>query len=156
MLIQAGQTGMILAFATLLFRERATTAKIAGAALALAGALVIITGGRVDVLLALRFGRGDVLIAVAVILWGLYSVLLRRRPQAHALSFLAATLMVGVAFIAPIYALELAQGERIVPGASSALAISYVAVFPSVLAYLCFNRGVELIGAAATGQKVGA
>jgi drug/metabolite transporter (DMT)-like permease len=27
------------------------------------------------------------------------------------------------------------------------LALFYVAVFPSTLAYLCFNRGVQLIGA---------
>jgi drug/metabolite transporter (DMT)-like permease len=38
------------------------------------------------------------------------------------------------------------------PRTESWLAIGYVAVFPSVLAYLFFNRGVELIGSAATGQ----
>src|SRR3546814_11260371 len=34
----------------------------------------------------------------------------------------------------------------------SLLAIAYVAIFPSFIAYLFFNRGVELIGSAATGQ----
>ena len=34
------------------------------------------------------------------------------------------------------------------------LAIAYVALFPSLLAYLCFNRGVELIGANRAGQSV--
>ena len=29
----------------------------------------------------------------------------------------------------------------------TALTLFYVIVFPSVLAYLCYNRGVELIGA---------
>ena len=32
------------------------------------------------------------------------------------------------------------------------MAIAYVSIFPSFLAYLFFNRGVELIGSAATGQ----
>jgi drug/metabolite transporter (DMT)-like permease len=31
------------------------------------------------------------------------------------------------------------------------LAVAYVAVFPSILAYLCFNRGVELAGANRAG-----
>ena len=30
-------------------------------------------------------------------------------------------------------------------------AIVYVAIFPSILSYLCFNRGVELIGANRAG-----
>ena len=31
--------------------------------------------------------------------------------------------------------------------ATNLLSLVYVAVFPSTLAYLCFNRGVQLIGA---------
>jgi drug/metabolite transporter (DMT)-like permease len=34
---------------------------------------------------------------------------------------------------------------------NSLLTIAYVAVFPSILAYICFNRGVELIGANRAG-----
>jgi drug/metabolite transporter (DMT)-like permease len=30
---------------------------------------------------------------------------------------------------------------------ANVLTLAYVAVFPSTLAYLCFNRGVQLIGA---------
>jgi drug/metabolite transporter (DMT)-like permease len=31
--------------------------------------------------------------------------------------------------------------------AQNLLSLAYVAVFPSIIAYLCFNRGVQLIGA---------
>jgi len=34
------------------------------------------------------------------------------------------------------------------------LSIGYVAVFPSVLAYFCYNRGVQLIGANRAGQFI--
>ena len=54
--------------------------------------------------------------------------------------------------IIPFYAHELWSGRLIVPATGSALAIAYVSIFPSFLAYLFFNRGVELIGSAATGQ----
>lgn len=79
-------------------------------------------------------------------------MLLRRRPPVHPLSFLAASIMAGVMVIAPFYAAELWSGKLIVPVPGSALAIAYVSIFPSFLAYLFFNRGVELIGSAATGQ----
>ena len=60
--------------------------------------------------------------------------------------------MIGVVVIAPFYAAEIASGHLIVASRNSALAIAYVAIFPSFFAYLFFNRGVELIGAASTGQ----
>jgi len=60
--------------------------------------------------------------------------------------------VVGIAVILPFYAHELWSGRLIVPATGSALAIAYVSIFPSFLAYLFFNRGVELIGSAATGQ----
>ena len=61
-------------------------------------------------------------------------------------------IMVGLVVIAPVYTAEVASGRLIVPEAGSALAIAYVSIFPSFLAYLFFNRGVELIGSAATAQ----
>jgi drug/metabolite transporter (DMT)-like permease len=42
---------------------------------------------------------------------------------------------------------ELAAGATIVLEARTFGAFAYVAIFPSVLAYLCLNRGIELIGA---------
>jgi drug/metabolite transporter (DMT)-like permease len=38
-------------------------------------------------------------------------------------------------------------------GAPALLAMGYIAVFPSFIAYLFFNRGIELIGAARAGQS---
>lgn len=152
LLLQSAQPGLILLFGAVLFRDRTGPAQVGGALLALAGALIIVTKGRVEVLAGLQLNGGDLLIVLAVVLWALYSVLLRRRPQAHPLSFLAGTLAVGVCAITPLYLAEIASGRMIEPRAESWLAIGYVSIFPSVLAYLCFNRGVELIGSAATGQ----
>lgn len=151
-LLQGAQPVLILALGLALFRDRVGPAQAAGVALSLLGVLVIIGRGDPAVVLGLDLNAGDMTIAFAVLLWSLYSVLLRNRPAVHPLSFLAATLTVGVAAILPFYAAEVMSGRLIAPGAASALAIGYVAIFPSLLAYACFNRGVELIGAAATGQ----
>lgn len=152
MLIQSAQPALILIVGALVMRDRTSPRQIAGVVVSLAGVLAIIGRGDPAVLLALQLNKGDAIIGVAVMLWALYSVLLRRRPPVHPLSLLAASIIVGILFIAPVYMVELAGGRRIVPAAESALAIAYVSVFPSFLAYLFFNRGVELIGSAATGQ----
>lgn len=152
MLVQSAQPALILIFGALVMRDRTSPRQIAGVAVSLVGVLAIIARGDPAALLALRLNAGDAIIGAAVLLWALYSVLLRKRPAVHPLSFLAASIFVGVLVIAPLYGAELWAGRRIVPARDSALAIAYVSVFPSFLAYLFFNRGVELIGSAATGQ----
>jgi len=42
---------------------------------------------------------------------------------------------------------ELAVGIVPVLNAATLAAFAYLAIFPSVLAYFCLNRGIELIGA---------
>ena len=152
LLLQGAQPAVILAMGALAFGDPATRAQIAGVIVSLAGVIAIVSNGDLDALLALRLNVGDAIMAVAVTIWAAYSVLLRKRPQVHPLSFLAASVIVGVLVILPIYGLELAKGRRIVADAESWAAIAYVSIFPSLIAYLFFNRGVELIGSARAGQ----
>lgn len=152
MLLQAAQPALILLAGAALLHDRTTFRQIAGVIVSLCGVLVVLVRGDLHQLLAIRVNGGDAIIAIAVVLWAIYSVILRRRPPIHPLSFLAATMIIGVACILPLYLREVASGWLIVPTLDSALAIAYVSVLPSLAAYLFFNRAVELIGAAATGQ----
>lgn len=152
MLIQSALPALVLVVGAVVMGDRTSVRQIAGVLISLAGVFAIIGRGDPAMLWGLRLNIGDAIIGVAVLLWALYSVLLRRRPAVHPLSFLAASMVVGIAVIAPVYAHELWSGRLIVPAAGSVLAIAYVAIFPSFLAYLFFNRAVELIGSAATGQ----
>jgi drug/metabolite transporter (DMT)-like permease len=60
---------------------------------------------------------------------------------------------IGSMMILPFYIWEVMQGGRIEGGLPSWLAMAYIAVFPSFIAYLFFNRGIELIGPARAGQS---
>ncbi|WP_225941242.1 DMT family transporter [Sphingopyxis sp. OAS728] len=152
MLIQSALPALVLVVGALVMGDRTSVRQIAGVLISLIGVLAIIARGDPAMLWGLQLNIGDAIIGGAVLLWALYSVLLRRRPDVHPLSFLAASMVVGIAVIAPFYVRELWSGRLIVPATGSALAIAYVSIFPSFLAYLFFNRGVELIGSAATGQ----
>lgn len=148
LLLQSLQPGLILVMGVMMFGDPAGRRQWLGVALSIAGAVLIITRGDPGVLVAMRFNAGDLLIGVAVVCWSLYSALLRTRPVVHPLSFLAATVLIGLLAVLPVYVAELAEGRLIAPQAESWLAIFYVALFPSLVAYLCFNRGVDLVGAA--------
>src|SRR3546814_6631573 len=114
MLIQSAQPALILVIGSRVMRDRTRARQIAGMAVSVAGVLLIIARGDPYALVTLRLNIGDAIIGVAAVLWALYSVLLRRRPIVHPLSFLAASILVGVVVIAPVYAAELAAGRRIV------------------------------------------
>jgi drug/metabolite transporter (DMT)-like permease len=150
-LLQSLQPGLILLLGVLLFGERTRFLQLVGIAISLAGALIIVSRADMAVMLGLAFNVGDLIIMVAVLIWSLYSVLLRKGPKVHPLSFLAVTFAVGVVSVLPFYVAEVASGRLIESRTESWLAIGYVCIFPSFLANLCFNRGVELIGSSAVG-----
>ena len=64
---------------------------------------------------------------------------------------LPATVAIGWVFIVPIYAWELWAGHAMTVNLGSVLAIAYAGVFPSVLAYLFWNRAVAAVGANQAG-----
>src|SRR3569623_398361 len=63
------------------------------------------------------------------------------------LSFLAFNCGVGSLFILPLFLWEMASGRVTPLNAHTIPILIYVAIFPSTLAYLFYNRGIELIGA---------
>lgn len=152
LLMQAAIPPLILLFGFLVLRERTTLAQTAGVALSLLGVLVVIAQGRPWDLLHLDIHPGDGLVLVGVVLYAAYSLLLRRKPAVHPLSLLWTTVACAVLLLAPAYGWELAHGRTfdLTPRALAGLA--YVAVFPSFLAYLFFNRGVELLGPGRAGH----
>ncbi len=147
-LMQAAIPPLVMLFGFLLLRERTTTAQTIGVGLSLLGVLVVIAQGRPWDLLHLDIHPGDGIILVGVLFYAGYSLLLRRRPAVHPLSLLWATFALAVLLLAPFWAWELGQGRSVPLTLQAIGGVLYVAVFPSFLSYLFFNRGVELLGPA--------
>jgi len=135
----------------LIYRERLTVRQTGGTAVSMAGVLGIITKGHLDVLHALAFNRGDLLLLTAMATNGIYTALLRDRPAIHWLSFLFVLFLVSTLFVLPFCTWEIASGARMEVTPFTLAAIGYIAIFPSVVAYICLTRGVELIGANRSG-----
>ena len=148
---------VVLSFVVLGVRARA--AALVGLALSRVGVWLNVTGGRPLDLFALGLGIGDALVLVAALDWALYSVLLRVRPGGmEPLVFLSALTIIGVVPLGLLYGWELgwtlSGGPGFAPSAANLAAIAYVALFPSVLAYVLWNRAVDELGANRTGQYI--
>lgn len=154
LLLQSATPLIIIVWAYLLFRERPTPAQACGVLVSLAGVAAIAAHGSFEVLSHLRLNRGDIWVLAALAIYAFYCVTLRKRPAVHPLSFLVVAMGIGSLMMLPFMLGEFAAGARIHGGASSYLAIAYTAVLPSFVAYLFFNRGVELIGARSAGQSM--
>ncbi|TXL82005.1 DMT family transporter [Vineibacter terrae] len=154
LLMQSAMPLVILLCSFVLFAERTGARQLLAVLVSLAGVLVIASRGAPASLASTAFNAGDAWVFGAVVSYAFYSALLRRRPAVHPLSFIAATFALGALMLVPFYAWETASGAPMRWSGTSALAVAYVALFPSLLAYLCFNRGVELIGANRAGQFV--
>ena len=134
------------------FKERITLRQAVGIVISLTGLMFIITKGNLSTLIAVRFGKGDMWTISAGISWALYSALLRKCPvELDSLSFLAATIIIGIFFISPFYIWEIGTGKTMNFTHASIGSIIYVALFASVLAYTFWNKAIQIIGANKTG-----
>ena len=118
-----------------------------GIGVSLLGVLMILLQGNLVSIAAIALNKGDAAFALALVIFGYYSAMQIRRPQMHALSFLSFTFGIGALFILPFALWEIVHHQMMRVTPATLASIFYVAVFPSILAYLCFNRGVALIGA---------
>lgn len=151
LVMQSSGPIVIMLASFFLFGDRISPRQMIGVTISLGGILFMVSRGNLSALAELELNPGDLWILTALSLWGLYTTCLRKRPQIHALSFAAVTFFIGAAVNTPIFIWEHLSVRQLQLDAQTLAAIGYVSIFPSVLAYIFFNRGVELIGANRAG-----
>jgi drug/metabolite transporter (DMT)-like permease len=138
---------IMMLVAWLIDRETVTLRQIIGVVVSFIGILVIMNRGDIATLANFSFNPGDLLILLAMPVWGVYSVVLRRRPAGlDGITFIFVVAVIGIVFLTPAYALEswIVQPVRLSWAAVGA--VLYVACFASIGAYICWNRGVDMVG----------
>jgi drug/metabolite transporter (DMT)-like permease len=147
LLLQSAGPLFVAIWSLILLGVRLTLAQAGGIVLSLTGVLVILLHGDLTALTSIEFNKGDIIFTVALVIFGFYSVLTLKRPKIHGLSFVGFTFGCGAACLIPLLIRELLTRPVMALDTANLLSLFYVAVFPSTVAYLCFNRGVHLIGA---------
>ena len=154
-LIQSTLPLLIFVLNWSLFRARAGKLEAFSIVLSLAGVLFIMSAGNPLHIVQGAWNHGDFWILGAALIWALYSVLLRWRPaDLDPRAFLGFTLIAGCLFLVPFYIVESMIERPVTWNLPVGLTVAYVAIFPSALAYLFWNRGVAAIGANAAGHFI--
>ena len=156
-LVSASMPVWLLAIG-LLFGAAVSRRQVIGAVLSLAGVVVVLGRGDWQHLQALRLVPGDLYMLLATVAWSIYSWLLTQPKDPPSLradwaAFLQAQVVFGLLWAGAFAAGEAAwtPAPAVVWGWPVALALLYVALGPSLAAYLCWNAGVRRVGPSTAG-----
>ena len=158
-LIAASSPMWMMAIGAAVYGERPTGASLAAAASSLCGVVVVLTRGELGRLGDLQFVLGDLLMIGATISWCFYSWMLSRPPQALQsgipkqsedwAGFLLVQTLFGIGWAGMAAGVEAAlSSQHIIWSTQVVMALAFVAVCPSVIAYRCWGLGVAQMGPA--------
>ena len=127
--------------------EKSNIFQIFGLILSIIGVGSIISNGDVQRIVSLSFNNGDLWMLVCVLSWALYSTLLKKNKfKLSQFSLIQIMVSVGVIFLIPQYFYEQSIGLELNFNKAFFLILFYVVVFPAIVAYYCWQKGVEIIG----------
>ena len=134
-------------FARIILKDALTFRRLLSLVIASVGVLYLVTGGEFSKLTSLSFNPGDVWMLAQASSFGLYSVLVQQRPvELNPIPFLFSMFVFGMLLLTPWFIWEVSAAESLVFTGDNILAILYLGLGPSVLAYMSWNKSVALIG----------
>ena len=151
-LVGSSMPAFMLGLGALFFHQRITSRQVLGAALSIAGVLLVLARGELQHLAQVRFVTGDLYMLVATGSWALYSWLLARPGDPPEIRLDWAALPDGAdgarpAVVRPVRRHRDGGGTAIDPvGLPLAAALAYVAIGPAIVAYRCWGLGVQRVG----------
>ncbi len=142
----------IILFARMFLREPITASRVAGLLLAVSGVVLLITRGDFSVLLGLSFAAGDIWMILAAVIFGGYSILIRKKPPEISLGvFLMSTFLLGLLMLVPwalweIFCMGFPALSMDIVGS-----VLYIGIGASLAAFFLWTRAIEIIGPSAAG-----
>jgi drug/metabolite transporter (DMT)-like permease len=132
--------------------EKTNIFQISGLIVSVLGILAIITRLDLNILLTLNFNKGDIYMLIAIISWGIYSALLKKKTfDISLLSLVHVVCTFGLIILLPAFLFELAQGKTTEVNSNLIFILLYIAIFPSIGSYYCWAGAVSIIGANRAG-----
>ncbi|MGB8818361.1 MAG: DMT family transporter [Rhizobiaceae bacterium] len=145
-IVQASMPATVYFFNFLLFRVKVTVWQIAGFAVTLSGVMIVATHGELARLATLDLNAGDALVLAAVVVYAIYTVFLRYKPQLNWKCIIIVLSTAAALAALPFVWWEWQSGALILPGRTGLLIALYTGIFPSIISQIFYIRGVELIG----------
>ena len=152
LLINSSIPVWIVLFGMLFYGDSLTTRRGLGILISFTGVGFLILAGQFD---SLTVNSGDLWVVSSSIGWALYSLTLRKKPSdLSGLGFLAYIVFFGVCFNGLLLLINPLNEAPLPLTMETLYAVSYVALFASLGAYVCWNYGVAQLGAQVAGQYI--
>ncbi|MFE4545204.1 DMT family transporter [Arthrobacter sp. NPDC056727] len=148
-LINAFNPALITLAAAAFLRERLTRRAVGGVLIALAGVLLVLSNGDLDKLLHAGFGTGELFMIGAIAAWSAYTITGRLAPPLPPITATAMQAGITVAVLTPLS--FAAGGPALPPTQGAIISLAFIALFPSVMSYLLWNRALTVIPAGKAG-----
>ncbi|MDR3177032.1 MAG: DMT family transporter [Desulfovibrio sp.] len=139
----------VLVLSRVFFGEPLSGTRILGVGLVLCGVLLLLSRGSLETLLHLRFQKGDLFMFGNTVPFAIYTLLVRKTPEGlSAMSIMLAMMVLGTVFALPGAVWERSGDAPFVFSAQAALALLYISLGSSLVAYGLWNLAVRHAGPA--------
>jgi len=143
----------IVILSRIFYHELITINKGVGIILIAAGVILLITKGILSRLLNISFAIGDIWMLAAAIIFAIYSILLKLRPnQLSIWAFQLSTFILGLSFLFPFFIWEYVTAPPVEFDTKIVCSILYVGIFASLSAFVLWNKAVETVGPSKAGM----
>ena len=134
------------------YARRPNRLEAVGLAISLIGVFLILAHGDLRSLLRLQFNYGDLLMLAAVVVWAVYTLRLKDRPQALSLfAFVFILALIGELLTLPLAALQWVHSGGVPLGTREWLGLLYIGAVATLVSAVLFSYGVERVGAVRAG-----
>jgi len=143
----------IILFSRILYKEYVSIKKGIGIALVLTGVVTLIAKGSILALFNISFNIGDVWMLLASIIFAVYSLLLKNKPEKISVMALQFSIFIlGLVFLFPFFLWELTTIDQAVLTRTTIPAILYIGIFASLGAFVFWTKAVVILGPAKAGM----
>ena len=147
-LINSINPALIFLTSALLLKERLSLTNSVGILVSLLGVLLVLTDGRLQHILSIKFNPGDLLMLAAILTWNVYTLIGRRMQNVPPIAATAVSAFLSVLVLLPFVLLT---GLPTDVSREAMIGVVYVAVFASVAAFLLWNSAILLLKAGRAG-----
>ncbi|MCA1744077.1 MAG: DMT family transporter [Desulfonatronovibrio sp.] len=142
----------IIIFARIFLGELITKARIAGLVLAVSGVVLLITRAELSMLTDLSFAKGDLWMVLAAMIFGGYSILVRKKPLEISQSvFLTSIFCLGLMMLMPLAGLEIMFKGLPQISKDIVYSVLYIGLGASLISFFLWSKAIEAMGPSKAG-----
>jgi drug/metabolite transporter (DMT)-like permease len=146
-LIAAASPVFVVLMSRIFYGDRISLTRAAGIAVVLVGVVLLVARGSLERLLSISFAIGDLYMLLAAIIFASYTMLVKQKPAAMNMkTFILCIFSLGWLFLTPFYLLESSIDRPVVFTPAIAIALLYIGIPASVMAFFAWNQAIVLIG----------